>query len=286
MLYHAALVLEGGAMRGQYSTGITDALLAHHIEFDSVIGVSAGALCGAQFVAKQYGRMVRVNTHYRKDKNYISLRNLFNKKHDILNLDFLFQDHGWDWNNFDERAYQRSASDFTIVATQLSSGRAVTFTNPTGQDLVNDLKASSSMPFIIDPQITSKGKCLDGGVADSIPYDVAQEQGYDKIVVVRTRPRAYVKKRSSRFVKQMYHHTFKDYPQFSETGINRPIVYNKQVAKVNAMTESGQWFCFSPENMVKVGRLENNTAKLEELYHQGQEQARELLPSLIQYLIK
>ncbi len=103
MLYDAALVLEGGAMRGQYSTGITDTLLAHHIEFKSVIGVSAGALCGAQYVSKQYGRMVRVNNNYRKDKEYISLLHML-KRQDILNLDFLFEDHGWDWNNFDERA--------------------------------------------------------------------------------------------------------------------------------------------------------------------------------------
>ena len=191
MLYDAALVLEGGAMRGQYSTGITDTLLAHHIEFKSVIGVSAGALCGAQYVSKQYGRMVRVNTNYRKDKEYISLLNML-KRQDILNLDFLFEDHGWDWNNFDERAYERSSSSFTIVATQVSSGRRVTFTDPTGTELVNDLKASCSMPFLMEPQVTSKGECLDGGVADSIPYDVAQEQGYKKIVVVRTRPHDYL----------------------------------------------------------------------------------------------
>ena len=116
MLYHAALVLEGGAMRGQYSTGITDAFLKHHLEFESVIGVSAGALCGAQFVSKQYGRMVHVNTTYRHNADYISMRRLLKKK-EVLNLDFLFEDHGWDWHNFDERAYERSASHFTIVAT-------------------------------------------------------------------------------------------------------------------------------------------------------------------------
>lgn len=31
MLYNAALVLEGGAMRGQYSTGVTDTFLKHHV---------------------------------------------------------------------------------------------------------------------------------------------------------------------------------------------------------------------------------------------------------------
>lgn len=209
MLYDAALVLEGGAMRGQYSTGITDTFLAHHLEFKSIIGVSAGALCGANFASKQYGRMVHVNTHYRKDKQYISWMHLFKRHQDILNLDFLFEDHGWDWHNFDEHAYLRSASNFTIVATQLKSGKAVTFTDPTGQELINDLKASSSMPFLMEPQITSQGKCLDGGVADSIPYDVAEKQGFKKIVVVRTRPRAYTKKPSSKLVKQIYHRTFR-----------------------------------------------------------------------------
>ena len=43
MLYNAALVLEGGAFRGQYTAGVLDCLLKHHIEFKSVIGVSAGA---------------------------------------------------------------------------------------------------------------------------------------------------------------------------------------------------------------------------------------------------
>lgn len=285
MLYNAALVLEGGAMRGQYSTGITDAFLAHHIEFKSVIGVSAGALCGAQYVSKQYGRMVHVNTHYRKDKEYISLLHML-KHQDILNLDFLFEDHGWDWNNFDERAYERSSTNFTIVATQLSSGRMVSFTNPTGSELVNDLKASCSMPFLMEPQITSKGKCLDGGVDDSIPYDIAEQQGFDKIVIVRTRPRAYQKKPTSKLLQQMYRRVFKDHLAFAETGIKRPEVYNRQVDVVNQKAANGDWFCFSPENMVKVGRLEKNTNKLAELYHQGQQQAEHLLPELTAYLTK
>lgn len=286
MLYDAALVLEGGAMRGNYSTGITDTFLAHHIEFKSVIGVSAGALCGAQFVAKQYGRMLFVNTHYRKDRDYISMWHLFNKNQDILNLDFLFQDHGWDWNNYDEDAYRRSRSNFSIVATKIDTGNAVTFTNPVGQDLINDLKASCSMPFLMEPQVTSAGLCMDGGVADSIPYNVAKAQGYKKVVVIRTRPHNYHKKLSGKLVKKMYHHTFKDYPAFAKTGINRPRTYNHQVNVVNRKTRNGEWFSFAPDNFIKVGRLESDIRKLEELYHQGQVQAEHMLPAMLAYLEK
>lgn len=283
MLYNAALVLEGGAMRGQYSAGVCDAFLKYHVEFKSVIGVSAGALCGAQFVAKQYGRMVRVNTTYRHDKDYISLRRVL-KREEILNLDFLFEDHGWDWNNFDERAYQRSSTNLTIVATALESGEAVTFTDPLGKELEVALKASSSIPFFSEPQHTNQGDCLDGGVANSIPFQLALDQGFDKVVVVRTRPWAYRKKPTSRLLKEMYERGFKDYPKFVETAIARPEMYNQQVDDLKALTDAGQIYTISPENAIKVGRLENNTKKLTELYQQGMDQAESLLPELESYL--
>lgn len=184
MLYDAALVLEGGAFRGQYTAGIVDTLLAHHIEFHSVIGVSAGSLNGVNFVSKQYGRAANININYRHDRHYISMARVFKKQ--VINLDYLFEDHGFSWQDFNEEAYQRSASHFTAVATSLNTGKAVLFTDPHGDELTQALKASSSMPFLSDPQETSQGLCLDGGIADSIPYDVAQQQGYQKIVVVRT----------------------------------------------------------------------------------------------------
>lgn len=284
MLYNAALVLEGGAMRGQYSAGVTDVFLKHHLEFKQVIGVSAGALCGANFVSKQYGRMVHVNTHYRHDRHYISSLNIL-KKDPVVNLDFLFDDHGWDWNNFDEVAYQRSASDFTIVATSLE-GKTVSFTNPTGDKLVEALKASSSMPFLFDPQPTDQGLCLDGGVTDSIPYDLAQAAGFDKIVVVRTRPRDYQKKTTSPVLKRLYKRHYKDYPGFIEAAINRPEVYNEQVATLNQMEKAGQVYVIAPENPVKVGRLESNVKKIRALYDEGQAQAETLIPAIEQYLAK
>lgn len=283
MLYNAALVLEGGAMRGQYSTGVTDTFLKHHVEFKSVIGVSAGALCGANFVSKQYGRMVDVNTHYRHDRNYISPLRLL-KREEILNLDFLFEDHGWDWHNFDERAYQRSASDFTIVATALETGKAVTFTNATGEECITDLKASSSMPFVSEPQVTTAGPCLDGGIADSIPFDIAQEQDFDKIVVVRTRPRDYRKKPTSRVLSEMYQHSFKDYPAFVDAGINRPTVYNQQVETLDQLEKDRQAFVIAPTEPIKVKRLEGNVKKIRQLYEQGQAQAEEILADVLNYL--
>lgn len=80
------------------------------------------------------------------------------KKESIINLDFLFADHGWDWHQFDERAYQRSASNFIIVATSLATGKAVTFEKPTGDDLITALKASSSIPLLATRILATRKK--------------------------------------------------------------------------------------------------------------------------------
>lgn len=282
MLYNAALVLEGGAFRGQYTAGVCDMLLAHHIEFSSVIGVSAGSLNGVNFVAKQYGRAANINIQHRHDRDYISMARIFKKK--VINMDYLFEDHGLSWRNFDERAYIRSASHFTAVATRLTDGKAALFTDMTGEKLTQVLIASCSMPFMMDPAPTPKGLCLDGGVVDSIPFDVARQQGYDKIVVVRTRDVNYRKKPTSRPVAKLYRSYFKDYPLFADAGINRPEVYNRQVAEIEHLERTGQVFNIAPQNPVKVGRVEPNVKKIRALYETGQREAQAILPNLINYL--
>ena len=47
------LVLEGGAMRGMYTAGALDVLLENDINFDGIIGTSAGAVFGVNFLSRQ-----------------------------------------------------------------------------------------------------------------------------------------------------------------------------------------------------------------------------------------
>ena len=70
------LVLEGGAMRGMYTAGVLDVFLEHGIKADCVVGVSAGALFGVNFLSGQKGRVIRYNKRFNGDKNYMGLRPL------------------------------------------------------------------------------------------------------------------------------------------------------------------------------------------------------------------
>ena len=92
------------------------------------------------------------------------------------------------------------------------------------------------------------------------------------------------KKPSSRPVCQLYRRYFKDYPQFAEAGILRPEVYNQQVAQIEHLRRTGQIFNIAPQHPIKVGRVESNVKKIRKLYETGQQEARQLLPSLIDYL--
>ena len=49
----AALVLEGGALRGMYTSGVLDTFLKNNMEFECVAGVSAGALNAMSYISKQ-----------------------------------------------------------------------------------------------------------------------------------------------------------------------------------------------------------------------------------------
>ncbi|SEM39205.1 Predicted phospholipase, patatin/cPLA2 family [Ligilactobacillus sp. WC1T17] len=286
MYYNAALVLEGGAMRGCYTAGVLDQFIKDDIQFRCVIGVSAGSLAGANYVSKQYGRTFEINTKYRDDKDYISLGRLFHKE-SIINLDYLFNDHGTYWHNLDENAYNLAETDFVIVATSLNTGKRVEFHKPkVGRELIDALEASSSMPIISKPKKTSQGYCLDGGIADSIPYDLAKELGFDKVVVIRTRDREYRKKPTNKAVATAIEMEFKKYPAFCKQVINRPENYNNQVKMINRLEQTGDIFCIAPKGPVKVGRLERNTKKLTELYESGLKDAHDVHNQLISYLTK
>ena len=53
------LILEGGAMRGMFTCGVTDVFLEKGIEFDGAAGISAGAVFGCNFKSRQAGRAIR-----------------------------------------------------------------------------------------------------------------------------------------------------------------------------------------------------------------------------------
>ena len=66
------IVLEGGAVRTIFSTGVCDALLTRDLLPDYVIGVSAGIAYGVSYVSKQSRRNLDIMVNYINDKRYMA----------------------------------------------------------------------------------------------------------------------------------------------------------------------------------------------------------------------
>ena len=63
-----SLVLEGGAFRTVFTSGVLDSLLDNNIMFPYCIGVSGGAINCVSYLSKQRGRNLEIIKNYRNDK--------------------------------------------------------------------------------------------------------------------------------------------------------------------------------------------------------------------------
>lgn len=274
--------MEGGAMRGMYTAGIIDVLMENGITFDGSIGVSAGACFGINYKSNQIGRSIRYNKKYCNDKRYCSVRSLI-KTGDMFGADFCYREIPYELDKFDFETFQNSPMTFYAVATDIETGKAVykKIDKCSEKDL-QWIRASASMPLVSKVVEIDGRKFLDGGIADSIPLRAFEKLGYNKNVVILTRPRNYQKKKNS--VMPFIKVAFKDYPELVKSMGNRHKMYNKQTKYVYDRESEGDVFVFAPDEPLPIGRIEHDPDALEQVYNIGREQATARLLELKRFL--
>ena len=279
-LSKVGLVLEGGGMRGVYTAGVLDCFLDEGILFHDVIGVSAGACNAVSYISNQKGRNLKVNTEYIGDKRYLSLNNLL-KEGSLFGMNFVFKDIPDELVPFDYDAYFKSPAKLTIVTTNCETGEAE-YLDGTNKELVNEyLKASSSIPMFA-PIVEIEGKkFLDGGTADAIPIQHSINKGNKKNVVVVTRNIDYIKKPEP--FKAIYSRKYKGYPKMIQTIDKRHEVYNKTLNTLKELEQQGEVLVIRPSKPITIGRFEKDRSKLEELYHNGYEDAKNAIEKIKTY---
>ena len=279
----AALVLEGGSMRSLYTSGVLDVFMENNIEFECIIGVSAGALNAGNYIAKHIGRSAKMNLLHSSDSNYYGLKQ-FLLRGSVFNFDYIFYEPMKSKYPYNEKALQQSKQRYLVGTTNISTGKVEYFESYRYDELCNILKASSSMPFICKPVEINGQSYLDGAIADPIPLHKAIKEGYEKIVLVLTRDIDYRSKKGSLYANIYCKVNSKKLPEFVKVIANRPQNYNEIIAKVNLMEKEKKIFVFRPQREVTVKRLEKNTKKLIELYFQGREDTRSNLSKMYEYI--
>ena len=279
----AALVLEGGALRGMYTSGVLDTFLKNNMEFECVAGVSAGALNAMSYISKQPGRSAKINLEYCDDPRYIG-RKAFIKNKGIIGYDYLFGDISENKIPFDYKAFENTNQRFVIVATNCEKAETEYLERSNCNELFKAAQASSSMPLASAMVEINNNYYLDGAVTTSIPVKWALEQGYEKVVVVLTRDKTYRKPMISNKMKKLYKLAYHKYPKLIEKLNTMPERYNKLQDEIIDLEKEGKIFIIRPEKEVTVSRLEKDKEKLENLYKEGIAEAEKNLDALKEYL--
>ena len=276
------LVLEGGAMRGMFTAGVLDVLLDEQIAVDGAVTVSAGALFGINYPAKQRGRVLRYNLKYLHDKRYMGWHSLFTTGN-VVNKAFAFYELPFTLDPFDQATFAASQIDFWVTLTNIETGEPeyVKITDAFAQ--MEALRATSAMPMVSRVVEIEGKKYLDGGISDSIPLDKAMALGYDKIIVILTRPLDYRKKPSNNWLFKLF---YRHYPKLIERWANRYAEYNQAVEKVIEMEKAGKIFVIRPSESLDISRLEKDLAKVQAMYDLGMKDGQASLSGLKDYLAK
>lgn len=279
----SCLILEGGAMRGMYTAGVLDILMKNHIQFDAIIGVSAGALFGINYKSHQPGRVYRYNLKYISNKDYMGIKS-FLKTGNIMNKDFCFDKLVNELDKFDYETFKNNKTKFFVVVTNLSTGKAeyVEIKDLKNNKEMEYLRASGSMQYV-SKIVEIDNKCyLDGATCDSIPIKHMENLGYNKIVVIGTRPENYTKK----YKHQPSWLFYNKYPNFIHALKLRPVMYNETIKYIEEKSRKNEIIFIRPSQNLKIKRLEKNKKKLKMLYELGKADANAVLVPINKYLLK
>lgn len=260
------LVLEGGGMRGVFTSGVLDAFMKHNLTFPYVVAVSAGACNGMSYVSHQPRRARISNIDYLERYKYIGIRHLVTQGC-IFDRDLLYDKFPNQYLPFDFDTFFNSEMEFEMVTTNCRTGLPMYLSERHDRQRALDIvRASSSLPYVSKIVDVDGEPMLDGGIVDSIPVEHAIAKGFPRNVLVLTRNKGY---RSTGRDHKTPRFVYRNYPRLRVALSHRIEAYNAQLDTIDRMEAEGRVLCIRPERPMEVGRIEKDTAKLERLYEEG-----------------
>jgi len=260
------LVLEGGGMRGVFTSGVLDAFMKHDLYFRYIVAVSAGACNGMSYVSRQPRRARISNIDYLARYKYIGIRHLVTQGC-IFDRELLYDKFPNQLLPFDFDEYFKHAKDFEMVTTNCLTGKAMYLSETSDRQRSLDIvRASSSLPYVSKIVTVDGIPMLDGGIIDSIPINRAIETGHEHNVVILTRNKGWRDTGKDRKVPAFI---YKNYPRLRVALSHRHVVYNQQIDLIDQLEAEGKITCIRPMRPMEVERIENDIEKLERLYEEG-----------------
>ena len=273
------LVLEGGALRTIFSTGVFDAMLEKDLMADYVVGVSAGIAYGVSYVSKQPRRNLEILTRFANDRRYMGLKNLIDRRNrSYFGLEFSYETIPNQLVPFDYDTFAAFPGSVEAVVTNLETGQAEYKEVPRRDEKFLLLQATCAMPLMFPIYWLDGKPYLDGGAAEAVPYRRAFEQGCDRAVVILTKPRSFVRRQEK--LLPLIQRRYREYPNFCRTMAERADRDNRARQELFQLEREGKALVIAPESLHGVGRIEHNVDKLRMLWAEGYQQGMERMEEL------
>jgi predicted patatin/cPLA2 family phospholipase len=264
------VMLEGGSYRGVYTSGVLDVWMGENIYPDCVVGVSAGALNGMCYVAKQPGRCRDIVLNYGLDPRYVGTKAL-RHEHNLVGFDFILRETR-ELFPFDEDTFFHGGVDFYAAVTSCATGQQEYISRDGPDDIYAAIAASSSMPFLCRRVTVGDGQYLDGGIGTHLPLGFwAQYPEYDRVVAVLTRRLDYRKKPYGKAVTHLARRLYGDSPQLLETVLGEAERYAQEREELARLEQDGKLLIIQPETELPISRLERDMEKLRAGYETGRQ---------------
>ena len=263
------LIVEGGGMKCAYSCGILDRFLDEGIEFPYTIGVSAGTANLASYLARQRGRSAKFYLEHIKAPDYFGYES-YKKTKNAFNLDYIYRElsNSDGRNPLDFDTLKNNPSEFVIVATEANTGSPHYFTkDDLKQDDYSPIMASSCLPAICRPIFIDNEPYYDGGISDPIPVQKAIDDGCDKLVILLSKPRDFIKKREK--YRMVYSFLCREYPYTVSALNRRHIRYGACQTHAFTLEKHGKAFIFAPSDPPKMSTYNMDIEVERKLYEMG-----------------
>lgn len=189
-----ALVIEGGAMRGVVSAGMTAAIeqLGFTECFDEVHGASAGAFAAAFLLAGQAAYLTGLYPHGFGNPVFAGAGSLLRRR-PVFDLEYVVQEVWRHQRPLRTDRILASGIELHLTATDVDTAQQVDLTQlADDQQIRSAILASSRLPWLAGPPVSFRGRrLLDPTLTSAIPIDAPRRTTTD-MLVLQTRPHGVV----------------------------------------------------------------------------------------------
>ena len=276
------LVLEGGGARGIYTAGVLDVFMERGVTFDGIIGVSAGAIHGVSYVSGQKGRGLRYYKKYSSDPRFMGIKSLI-KTGNIVGADFCYRELPDVLDPFDNDAFMKNPAEFYTTVSNLDTGKAEYLRVTDAKAQIDFVRASATLPYVSKIVEIDGKKYLDGGCTDSVPIDAFMKMGFERNVLVLTRPHSHVREKEHGLMAKL---RYRKYPSFVKALLSHHDRYNATKARIAQLMAENKVFVIAPAEELKIRRLESDPCEIQRVYDIGHADGERLIDELIEWLAR